>query len=124
MAEWKPISLTELYARVQKTETDLDGELWNFWQLIRIDPVKWAEDAFGKEGGGFWVVAICGTNIIWYNDIEEGFNISEYHTYGHIATYYCNQDELSWAVTRLFDLVKHAGRLMGQAGAPQNRVPE
>jgi hypothetical protein len=37
MPEWKPISLSELYDQIQKTETDLNGDLWNFWQLIKID---------------------------------------------------------------------------------------
>ncbi|SHH76140.1 hypothetical protein SAMN05421866_3682 [Chryseobacterium oranimense] len=120
MAEWKPISITELYDQILKTETDLTGELWNFWQLIKITPSKWIEKEYGDEGDGFWVVAICGTKIIWYNDIEEGFNISDYKNYGQIEGYYCNQDELNWAVTRLFDLIKFGGEIIGQAGPPQN----
>lgn len=28
---------------------------------------------YGDEGNGFWVVAIYGKNIIWYNDIEDGY---------------------------------------------------
>lgn len=120
MREWKPISLSELYEEIQKTETDLNEELSNFWQLIKIDPTKWIEKEYGNEGGGFWVVAICGTKIIWYNDIEDGFNISNYKTYGQIEGYYCNQEEISWAVTRLFDLVKFGGEIIGQAGPPHN----
>ena len=104
--EWKPISLNELYEQILKTETDLRGELWNFWELIKINPTKWTEKEFGNKGCGFWVVAICGTKVIWYNDIEEGFNISDYETYGQIEGYYCNQDELHWAITKLFDLIK------------------
>ena len=106
MTKWKPISLNELYSQIIKTETNLHGELWNFWELIKINPTKWTEKEFGSEGGGFWVVAICGTKVIWYNDIEEGFNISDYETYGQIEGYYCNQDELNLAITRLFDLIK------------------
>lgn len=120
MKEWGPISLIELHDQIQKTETNLTGELWNFWQLIKIEPTKWAEKDYGDEGGGFWVVAICGTKIIWYNDIEDGFNISNYTVYGQIEQYYCNQDELSWSVTRLFDLIKFGGNILGQAGPPQN----
>ncbi|MCC6373054.1 MAG: hypothetical protein IT236_18770 [Bacteroidia bacterium] len=120
MTKWKPITLDELYNQIQKTETDLHGELWNFWQLLKIDPIKWMEKEFGAVGGGFWVVAICGTKVIWYNDIEEGFNISDYKTYGQIDAYFCNQDELSWAVTKLFELVKFGGDIIGRAGPPQN----
>ncbi|MBA9079874.1 hypothetical protein [Rufibacter quisquiliarum] len=57
---WEPISEFELLDEIQKTETELNGELWNFWQLIKIEPEKWAEHEYGQEGGGFWVVGICG----------------------------------------------------------------
>jgi hypothetical protein len=70
-------------------------------------PIKWVEEKHGEDGGGFWVVAVCETKIIWYNDIEEGFNISEYKVYGHIGEYNCNQDELSWSISKLFDLIKN-----------------
>ncbi len=122
MTEWRPISESELYDQIQKTETDLNGELLNFWQLIKIDPVKWTEKEYGDEGNGFWVVAICGTKVIWFNDVEEGFNISDYRTYGQIEGYYCNQDELNWAVIRLFELVKFGGGIIGQAGPLQKSV--
>ena len=118
MTEWEPISLNELYEEIINTETDLCGDLWNFWQLIKIDPEKWSEKKFGKEGNGFWVVAICGRKVIWYNDIEEGFNISDYKTYGQIEGYYCNQDNLIWVVTRLFDLIKFGGNVFGQCSPP------
>lgn len=106
MNKLEPISLIELYEQIKKTEMDLHGELWNFWQLIQIIPVKWQEPEYGDEGGGFWVVAICGTKIIWYNDIEDGFNISDYKIYGQFEDYGCEQDELSWAVSKLFRFIK------------------
>lgn len=120
MTEWGPISLLELYDQIYKTEKDLNGELWNFWQLIKIDPVKWTEALYGTLGGGFWVVAICGTKVVWYNDIEDGFNISDYKVYGEVDGYFCNQDELNRAVIRLFDLVKFGGDITGQGGPPVN----
>ena len=120
MDKWKPISEIELIEEIQKTETQLNGDLWNFWQLIKIDPEKWEEKSFGNEGEGFWVVAICGRKIIWFNDIEEGFNISGYKEYGKINGYFCNQEELDWTVKRLFDLVKFGGDVIGQASPPIN----
>lgn len=117
---WTPITLIDLYDLIQKTETDLNGELWNFWQLIKIEPNKWQEPTYGNEGNGFWVVAICGQKVIWYNDIEDGFNISGYKNYGQIDGYYCNQDELSWSVVRLFDMIKFGGQIIGQTGPPTN----
>jgi hypothetical protein len=106
MTEWTPISSNALFIEIQKSEMELEGELLNFWQLIRIEPTKWAEKEFGQRGDGFWVVAICGTKIIWYNDIEDGFNISKYSIFGEIECYSCNQDELSLAVSQLYQTVK------------------
>ena len=118
--EWKPISIIELYKEILEAENNLKGELWNFWQLINIDPIKWMEKEYGKGADGFWVVAICGTKVIWYNDIEDGFNISEYIKFGQIEGYFCNQDDLSLAVKRLFDLIKFGGDISGQMGPPQS----
>ncbi|MDQ6469048.1 hypothetical protein RB619_00245 [Flavobacterium sp. LHD-80] len=120
MEEWEPISLNELFDEIQKTEKDLDGELKNFWDLIKIDPIKWEEKEYGEMGGGFWVVAICGNKVIWFNDIEEGFNISNYKIFGEIDGYWCNQDEIAWSVARLFELVKFGGDVIGQADGPYN----
>lgn len=115
---WTPITETELLDQIQKTENLLSGELWNFWQLINVNTEKWQEDEFGKEGNGFWAVAICGQRVVWYNDIEDGFNISTYQTYGQINEYWCNQYELNEVVLQLYDFIKF-GNIVGQArGAP------
>ncbi|MBS7255828.1 hypothetical protein [Flavobacterium branchiicola] len=106
MENWEPIALNELYGEIRKNENDLTKKEKNFWNLIKINPIKWQEKKYGEMGGGFWVVAICGTKIIWYNDIEEGFNICDYTVFGEIEEYSCDQDELIWSVKRLFGLIK------------------
>ena len=50
---------------------------------------------------------IFGQTVIWYNDIEEGFNRSRYSTYGAIDDYWCNQDELEIAVQYLKHAIEH-----------------
>ena len=101
---WTPISKTQLQDQILKTEPLLKSNLRTFWRLIKIEPEKWAEPTYGQEGGGFWVVAICGRRIIWYNDIEEGFNISTYSGYGYIDEYWCDQYALDEVVMQLFSL--------------------
>ena len=39
---------------------------------------------------------------IWYNDIEEGFNVSTFEEYGTIKELWCNQSELHWEVRWLW----------------------
>lgn len=65
------------------------------WGAILVEPEKWHQHPYGDAGGGFWVVALMGRTVIWYNDIEEGFNRSVYSVYGVIDDYWCNQDELN-----------------------------
>jgi len=79
----------------------------NFWNFIKIEPVKWMEKTMGNEGGGFWVVAVFGNRVLYYNDIEEGFNISLYSSYGEIAEYSCEQSDLYDSVVSIFNGLKN-----------------
>lgn len=117
---WVPITIEEIFEKIHSAENELRGDLLNFWDLIKIDPEKWAEEKYGKEGGGFWVVGLIGRRVIYYNDIEEGFNISDYTTYGTIDNYVCNQDDLYFTILDMFSLITFGGRITGQAGPPIN----
>lgn len=117
---WTPITIEEIFEMIHLTEHELHGDLLNFWDLIKIEPEKWAEEEYGKEGGGFWVVGLIGRNVIYYNDIEEGFNISKYTIYGTIDEYICNQDDLRVAILNVYGLITFGGRITGHAGPPLN----
>jgi hypothetical protein len=52
------------------------------------------------------VGADVGRAVVWYNDIEGGFNRSRYERYGTISDYYCNQDELEMAIQRLVSVLQ------------------
>jgi hypothetical protein len=41
--------------------------------------------------------------VLWYNDIEDGFNVSTFVERGRIPEneYWCNQDEIGWALPKL-----------------------
>jgi hypothetical protein len=95
---WQPISKVDLVARIGQGVARMSEPQLRVWRAIEIDPVKWEQHPFGDEGGGFWVVAIIGQSVIWYNDREEGFNRSLYSTFGTIDEYFCNHDELEVAV--------------------------
>ena len=87
-----------------------------FWDAVCIEPEKWQLHPNGDAGGGFWVVAIVGRSVIWYNDIEEGFNRSRYATYGRIDDYWCNQDDLDTTISYLMNTL--------QVGADLLRMPK
>ena len=115
---WEPISEVDLWDRINTGYKRMTPEQKRCWDVIKIMPEKWHEESYGKPGNGFWVVAVIGTSVLWYNDIECGFNRSQYTTYGTIDDYWCNQDELEWAVQAILDLMRSGHDVGGKAGPP------
>jgi hypothetical protein len=122
MVEWTPISELALRDRVAQGEARMSPSQLRLWQAVRIEPEKWQQHPYGEAGGGFWVVAIVGRTVIWYNDIEEGFNRSGYSAYGTIADYWCNQDELELTVQYLISAIEQSADLV-RLKQPPAKVP-
>ena len=101
MVTWAPISKSALLERIDLGYSAMPETARRLWSAIRIEPEKWQQHPFGDPGGGFWVVALMGRTVIWYNDIEEGFNRSAYSKYGVIDDYWRNEDELNVTVDYL-----------------------
>lgn len=119
MPEWVPITETALRDRIAQGEARMSPTQRRLWEAIRIEPEKWQQHPYGDVGKGFWVVALVGRMVIWYNDIEEGFNRSNYVMYGQIDDYWCNQDELELTIEYLVgslergtDLVRMRNKLV------------
>jgi hypothetical protein len=115
---WEPISETDLLADIERSEFALRPQELLFWNRIRISPIKWQLPPWGEMGGGFWVVAIFGQECLWYNDIEEGFNISPFSVFGLIGDYRCNQSELDHCVAWYFDEFMRSVNRAEQGVAP------
>ena len=101
MPEWEPISEEALRGRIAQGEARMSPARLRLWEAIRIEPEKWQQHPYGDAGKGFWVVAVVGRTVVWYNDIEDGFNRSRYSAFGQIEDYWCNQDELDVAIEYL-----------------------
>src|SRR5436305_10941940 len=115
---WTPITQEELQSQIAKGEDAMDAAPRALWHTIRIEPVKWQLRPWGDEGGGFWVVAIFGRYVVWFNDIEWGFNISRYSAMGTIDEYCCDQGELQ---DSMFDIERlmAKGVFPDRFGTPQ-----
>ena len=103
MIDWEPISEPALLRRISQCQARMSEVEVRLWEAIRIQPEKWQQHPYGNPGGGFWVVAVIGTTVIWYNDIEDGFNRSRYSAFGTIDDYWCNQDELERTIQYLMN---------------------
>ena len=106
--EWAPIAENALHARVKQGVSRMNPAQARLWQAICITPEKWRQRPYGEPGGGFWVVALIGRTVIWYNDLEESFNRSRYVSYGTIEDYWRNDDELELTVQYLTDALERA----------------
>jgi hypothetical protein len=115
---WSPISLIDLNKVIDVSVTELDAAGRRMWDLIRIEPAKWRLSPWGDEGGGFWVVANFGHQVLWFNDIEDGFNVSRYTQNGIIDEYFCNQDELKHSISAIREFIE-SGHAPAKLGPPQ-----
>jgi hypothetical protein len=92
---WQPITRDELEALIRSGLEHADDAVVHAWSAMRIEPQKWQCSPWGDVGGGFWAVAIRDGHVIWYNDIEDGFNTSPIEAEGVISEYLCNQGDFS-----------------------------
>ena len=100
---WKPVEEAWI-------KSDIEEQLWllkdpqkALWEMIKVEPQKWRQLPWGDEGNGFYVVAVFGSQVLWYNDIEDGYNISSFTEFGVIDEYYCNQNELHHSINYVYD---------------------
>ncbi|QQO07705.1 hypothetical protein [Breznakiella homolactica] len=116
--KWKPISEAEIIMLINDSYERMNFEQRRFWDAVKIYPEKWKQKPWGNKGKGFWVVAIIGNSVVYYNDIEEGFNRSCYIKYGEIKDYYCNQSELEWEIQVVMDEIRDGYPSGYKAGPP------
>lgn len=116
--DWIPLSEASLWDKLNAAESRMGPEQTRLWNLSRIPPKKWSQEPYGVEGGGFWVVAILGSLVVWYNDIEEGFNCSSYSEFGKIKDYWCNQDELECVIQNLCTAIRDGQFCVPRATPP------
>jgi hypothetical protein len=102
---WSAATESEIWDAINAAEAKMSAEQLRLWECISIIPNKWVQRPYGDLGGGFWVVAILGRFVVWFNDIEDGFNISEYSNFGEITGYGASQDALGVAVQHLVNMI-------------------
>ncbi len=117
--QWKPISEADLIDQINLGWERMTPPERYFWETVCIQQQKWRCSPWGDKGEGFWVVAILGTTVVWYNDIEDGFNCSTYQTFGEFPDYWCNQDGLDEVVRVLKGNLEFGRSDLWQASPPR-----
>ena len=100
---WRPLTREELQDTIERELADCSDEQRAYFESVAFEPSKWSQAPYGDEGGGFWAIAADDNRVLWYNDIEGGFNVSTFTEIGTIPAteYWCNQDELKFALPAL-----------------------
>lgn len=98
----KNLDISALEALLKSEKEKFSNDINELWDNIKIEPELWKLNDLTKELKSFWVVAIINNEIIWFNEIEKGFNISEFKEYGTIETYYNDEftlENLLWHIS-------------------------
>lgn len=103
--DWAPATKPFICDEIRAAEARISACQLRIWKCIAIAPVKWALRPQGDLAGDFWVVAIFGGSVIWYNDIEDGFDVSPYSSFGEIDVYYASQYELRHVIQQIIEQI-------------------
>ncbi len=96
--DWQPISEASLWDLINTAEIRMNPTQARLWELVRFLPQKWNGKLNSNTNHSFWVVAIVGPSVIFYDDIEYGFGLTRYSTFGTIDGYRSGEAPLEQAV--------------------------
>jgi hypothetical protein len=95
--EWLPASIEDVKAIVAEDLRGCDPEQIATWNRYTVEPFLAPIVRYG-EMESLVVVARRGNDVIYWEDIEDGFNVSPIAGDGRILEHWCNHDELKHAL--------------------------
>ncbi|HEX7286922.1 MAG TPA: hypothetical protein VF532_12115 [Candidatus Angelobacter sp.] len=94
---WRPANIEDVKAIVAEDLRDCDPEQIATWNRYAVEPFLAPLERYGNMESVV-VVARRGNDVIYWEDIEDGFNVSPISADGRILEHCCNQDELKHAL--------------------------
>jgi hypothetical protein len=95
--EWHPATIQEVKKIVRDGLAECDEEQLTAFMRYAVEPYVAPIIRYGKMGNAV-VVARKGGEVIYWEDVEEGFNLSPVAPNGRVLEHWCNQDELRFAL--------------------------
>ena len=95
--DWRPATIAEVQLIVNEDLKKCDVEQIAAFEKYAVEPYIAPIIRYGKEESAV-VVARKGNEVIYWEDVEEGFNFSPVDSNGQILEHWCNQDKLPLAV--------------------------
>lgn len=109
MGEWRSATIEEVKQIVARDLTACDAEQLATFRRCAVEPYLAPITRYG-ESETVVVVARNGNEVIYYEDVEDGFNVSPLAPSGEILEHRCNQDELRVAVNYWIGRREASGR--------------
>jgi hypothetical protein len=100
--EWKRASVEDVKRIVQSDLAKCDNEQLATFRRYTVELYLAPIGRYG-ELEKVVVVARKGEEVIYWEDVEEGFNVSPVGEDGRILEHWCNQDELRHALNAWID---------------------
>jgi len=110
MDEWRPATIEQVNEIVTRDLTACDAEQRAVFNQYRVEPFSAPIVRYGQRESVV-VVARNGEQVIYYEDVEDGFNVSPISPDGRVLEPWCNQDELGFALNAWIDGRGLSGRL-------------
>ena len=95
--EWHSATLEEVKQIVRDDLAECDEEQLVAFERFAVEPYVAPILRYGEMENAV-VVARRGDEVIYWEDVEEGFNLSPLAPDGQILEHWCNQDELRFAL--------------------------
>jgi len=97
--EWKSAKIETVRKIVEGDLTNCDDAQLTTFQKYSVNPYLAPIVRYGNKESVI-VVARKGDEVIYWEDVEEGFNVSPVAADGRILEHSCNQDDLALALNR------------------------
>lgn len=98
--EWKPATVEAVKKIIEGDLPACDDEQVAAFKKYAVEPYPAPISRYGKMQSVV-VVARRRDEVIYWEDVEEGFNLSPVASDGRILEHWCNQDELRLALNAL-----------------------
>lgn len=95
--DWQPATIEEVKQIVEEDLSKCDSEQFSVYEKYKVEPYLAPIIRYGEEETVV-IVARKGDEVIYWEDVEDGFNVSPISPDGRILEHWCNQDELNSAL--------------------------
>ena len=97
LTNWQPATIEYVKGLVDRDLLDCDEKQVALFKTCAVEPYAAPITRYGDRDTVV-VVARNGEEVIYYEDIEAGFNVSRVRPDWEILEHRCNQDELKFAL--------------------------